>query len=375
MKKVHLSVTNDLYTDQRINKMAQTLSVMGFQVNITGVMRPDSKVFSPPRVGARRMRLLFQKGFLFYAEYNIRLFFLLLSGHYDLYIANDLDTLLPNFLIARLKRTPLVYDSHEYFTGSPEIRDRPFVKWFWKTLEKKLVPRQKLMITVNTSIARLYEKEYGLKAYVVRNLPRYRHPTSRIPGDELSLPPHKDIVLLQGSGINMERGAEELLMAMHPRHGLTQVLLLIIGSGDVLPKLKEMANSAQLGDRVMFLDKMHPDLLHEYTSHASIGVSLDRGDSLNYRYSLPNKLFDYIMAGTPQLVSDLPEVASIVKKYQTGLVVKSHDPALIAASISDMLKDGERLRTWRQNALEAARELCWEKEEVIVKEVFERFLR
>ncbi len=374
MKKIHLSVSNDLYTDQRVNRVSQTLHAMGFQVSLTGVMRPDSKAFNQPHASIRRLRLLFQSGFLFYAEYNLRLFFYLLTAKYQLLVANDLDTLLPNYLAARIKGIPLIYDSHEYFTGSPELRDRPIVKWFWKTLEKCLITRQKHMITVNDSIAALYEKEYGIKAVVVRNLPYFKKPVSRIPADELSLPPLKDFIILQGSGINMERGAEELLLAMHPRYGLKHVVLLIIGSGDVLPALKKMAAEEQLHDSVLFFDRMTSELLHEYTSHASIGISLDKGISLNYLYSLPNKLFDYIMAGTPQLVSDLPEVSAIVSKYNTGMVISSHEPADIAKAIADMLADKERLKNWGENCLVAARDLCWEKEESRLKEIFRDFL-
>ncbi len=372
MKQAILAVTNDIHTDQRVNKAARTLNKLGYGVTIIGVKRPCSKPFAPSYASIKRIPLLFHKKFLFYAEYNLKLFFVLLFSRFNLLVSNDLDTLLACHLTAFLKKKPLIYDSHEYFCGGPEIVSRPAVFRFWKKLEQLLFPRQKTIITVNQSIASLYEKEYGKKIAVIRNIPPYRKPGACLPADELSLPPGKDIILLQGSGINVDRGAEELLLAMMPQFGLKNVLLVIIGSGDVLPKLKEMAGQQGLSGCVQFFDRMVHDLLYEYTRYATIGVSLDKDTNLNYRYSLPNKLFDYIMAGTPQLASNLPEVAAIIKKYNTGFLIESHEPAHIAKSIQAMLDDRVRFKQWQENCLEAAKELCWENEEKKLIEIYDR---
>ncbi len=361
--RVHLAVTNDILTDQRVNKTARSLHRMGFRVYITGLRRADSKAFAPEYARVNRLPMCFQKRFLFYAEYNIRLFFYLLFRKRDIYHSNDLDTLPAVRLCAWLHRKPLVYDAHEYFTGTPELVSRPLVRNIWKRLERILLPGIKTMITVNESMARLYQEEYGLLPHVVRNLPDYKAPRGRIPSDELSLPPHLDIILMQGTGINPDRGAEELLLAMHPRYGIRNALLLFIGGGGVLEKLKQMAGHEKLGDRVCFLDKMPPEELHEYTLHAKVGLSIDKDSNINHRYSLPNKLFDYMMAGVPQLCSDLPEPASILRTYDTGLLIQSHDPAHIASRIREMLSNPEQWKKWHLNCLEAAKTLNWEKEE------------
>ena len=375
MKKVHLSVTNDVFTDQRVNKMARTLHHMGFAVTITGVMRSGSQAFNPSWAKVSRFPMLFQKGFLFYAEYNLRLFLLLLFKRSDLFVSNDLDTLLPNHLVALLRRKPLVYDTHEYFTGTPELANRPFVRKTWKLLERLLFPGQKTIITVNRSIAGLYEKEYGKSLHVVRNLPMYQTPEKHPPRTELGLPENTDLILLQGTGINIDRGAEELVMAMRPGYGISNALLLIIGGGDVLPGLRAIAAKENLQNRVKFFDRMPYEKLFAFTRASNIGVSIDKDTNINYRYSLPNKLFDYIMAGTPQLVSDLPEVKRIVRQYNTGTVIKSHEPAQIAEAIRSMLADREGLKEMEGACHEAAKELCWEKEEVVVREIYSPFLQ
>lgn len=375
MKRVIFTVTNDVFTDQRVNKMAQTLRSMGFEPVIVGVKRKDSPPFSPDWAKVKRIPLVFQKGFLFYAEFNLKLFFFLLFAKTDLLVANDLDTLLPAHLAAKLRRIPLAYDTHEYFTGSPEVADRPFRRWFWKSLERCLFPKQKTIITVNQSIAQLYEKEFGKKLHVVRNMPRYRQPDQSISRKELGLPDSKHIILLQGSGINVDRGTEELIMAMRPEHGIENAVLLIIGGGNVLERLKKQVNGENLGKRVMFLPKMPYEQLMQYTAKADIGISLDKPDSLNYLFSLPNKLFDYIMAGTPVLISDLPELRRIVDKYQVGMITKNHDSAHIAQCIKEMLSDPDQLSQWKSNCLQAAKELNWEKEEQVIRGIYGKYLR
>lgn len=374
MNRVIFTVTNDVFTDQRVNKMAQTLSSMGFQPMMVGVKRPDSPSFNPPYAGVKRIPVIFRKGFLFYAEFNLKLFFFLLFTKVNLLVANDLDTLLPVHLVGWLRRMPVIYDTHEYFTGSPEVESRPFRRWFWKRLERLLFPRQKTIITVNESIAGLYEKDFGKKLFVVRNMPRYRPPKDIPARVDLGLPENSPIILLQGSGINQNRGTEELIEAFHPEFGIDNALLLIIGGGNVIEQLREKVRDMHLEDRVHFLPRMTYEELMQYTANATIGVSLDKPDSLNYLYSLPNKLFDYINAGTPVLVSDLPELRRIVEKYQVGEVAPDHDPKNIAGIIQKMLSDAAQLETWKSNCLKAAKELNWEKQETLIREIYKDYL-
>ena len=105
------------------------------------------------------LRLMFNKGPLFYAEYNIRLFFFLLFKKVDILVANDLDTLPANYLISRIRKKILVYDSHEYFTEVPELVGRDFVRRVWSGIEKRILPKIKYSYTVCESIARIYSEK------------------------------------------------------------------------------------------------------------------------------------------------------------------------------------------------------------------------
>src|SRR5690606_18336935 len=135
--------------------------------------------------------LVFNKGFLFYLEFNFRLFFKLLFTPADCFGAVDLDTLLAMRKVAWLRRKVVVYDAHEIFTEVPELLHKPFKKAIWKTLERLFLPGVKYSYTVNQSLADYYHEQYGLKMVVVRNMPFYRYPTTPLP--------NKGFILYQGA--------------------------------------------------------------------------------------------------------------------------------------------------------------------------------
>lgn len=368
--KVVLSVTNDLYTDPRVDKVCNFLTRNGFDVTLVGRCYKDSAVLSPRSYKTHRMRLLFRKGAFFYAEYNIRLFFYLLFHHFDLFVANDLDTLLPNFLISKLKRKRLVYDSHEYFCGELSIANRPFVRKVWLSIEKFCFPKLQDVITVSQSIVDQYEKEYGIRPHLVRNIPPRETPPVTETRVSLQLPEDKTIIILQGNGLNEGRGGEELVEAMPFVD--EKAVLLIVGNGTMIPWLKERVKELKMEDRVRFVSRVTPEKLFNYTYLADIGIALDRDLSPNLRFSLPNKLFEYIKAGTPMVVSNLIERARIVGLYQVGLIVEDFQPENIAEKINKLVNDRKLYGEMKANCKLAAEDLCWENEEKVLEEIYLR---
>ncbi|HLG03882.1 MAG TPA: glycosyltransferase, partial [Bacteroidia bacterium] len=308
--KAVVSVINDLVTDQRVHRTCTTLHEMGYEVLLVGRRKRDSLPMPARPYATHRMKLPLEKGPGFYFVFQLRLLFFLLRNKADVYVANDLDTLWPNSLAARFYKRPLVYDTHEIFTEVPELAQGGFKKSVWKWLERRLFRKLKYVFTVNDSIADWYDKKYGIRPRVVRNIPRIPAGMRAFSRADVHLPENKKIVLLQGAGINVHRGAEEAVEAMKFLDG---VVLLIIGGGDVLPKLKEMAQTKHLEGKVIFVDKLPPDELRAWTRLADLGLTLDKDSNINYRYSLPNKIFDYIHAGIPVLASDLVEVKKIIE--------------------------------------------------------------
>ena len=316
--------------------------------------------------------MIFHKGFLFYKFFNIRLFFYLLFHNYDILVANDLDTLLPNFLISRLKRNTLVYDSHEYFTGVPELEGRRFVKWVWKAIERAIFPHLKYVMTVSDSIARLYEKEYGIRPVTVMNCSRSSKDIKGLSEEDIGIRSGDLLMILQGGGINIDKGGEELIETMKITEGAS---LIIAGSGDVVQKLKKGVILADLTDKVKFFDIMPWNELMRFTKTADVGLCLEKDTNLNYRFCLPNKLFDYISAGIPVIAGNLLEVSAVIKKYDCGLIIPEITPEEISRAIGILKNDSALLNKLRQNAVIAAEKLTWEKESQKVREFYEKVLK
>ena len=366
-KRVLVSVSNDLVTDQRVARTCETLADIGFEVVLLGRKLRHSPSLPARIYSCKRLFLLFTKGPLFYAELNLRLFFYLLFRRADFLFANDLDTLTANTAISALRRIPLVYDSHEYFTGVPELISRPLVRNIWKRLETLCLPHVRAAITVNDSIAEIFRSEYSRDFTVIRNLPKTM-PEQAAQGRPENLLPAMDYIILQGNGINIDRGGEEAVLAMQY---VEKVKLLIVGAGDVIPILKNLVKKNKLEDRVFFIPRQHPEILPYFTRKAIIGLSLDKPSSINQRFSLPNKLFDYINNGVPVLVSDLPEVSRIVSTYKVGRILSVLTPENLAAAINEILNQPEELKSLRSNCRKASAELSWENEKQKLIDIFE----
>jgi glycosyltransferase involved in cell wall biosynthesis len=275
-------------------------------------------------------------------------------------------------MVSKIKGSKLVYDSHEYFTEVPELQNSPFKKSIWKAIERFIFPKLKHVFTVNESIKNLYEKEYGVKVNVVRNLPSIPAASLTLTTEELGLPSGKRIVILQGAGINVDRGAEEAVEAMQFVN--EDAILLIVGSGDVVPFLKRRVTELKLAEKVFFIDKQPFDRLRAITKLAAIGLTLDKDTNINYKFSLPNKLFDYVQAGVPVLASRLTEIEKIINEYPVGLFIESHDPREIASKIDLMLTDKILYDRLKSATIIASRELSWENEEKTLEKVYKPLL-
>lgn len=360
-KKIALvSVINDLVTDNRVNKTCLTLIECGYKVVLIGRKLPNSLPIPSWGFKVVRMNLLFKKGPLFYLFFNFRLFFKLLFTKSDLLFANDLDTLLPNYIISKLKKIPLIYDSHELYCEVPELINSPLKRKIWLSIEKYIVPKLKNCITVNYSIAKIFEEKYKVNFTTVRNIPDIPNEFIAKTKLELNLPLNKKIIILQGAGINVDRGAEELVDSMQ---FIENTILLIIGSGDVWGILKQKIKINKLESKVILINKLPKTELMHYTFNSDIGVTIDKNTNLNYYYSLPNKFFDYLHAQLPILASRLPELETIILNYNIGVFINNHEPKHIAKKISETLASPE-YTNYKKNTKKAIANFNWQNEKL-----------
>jgi len=373
MATVLVSVISDLVTDQRVHKVSQTLHEMGFEVVLVGTKKRNSLPLMKRAYTTRRITMLFQKGFLFYAEWNTRLLFYLLFKKSAILLVNDLDTLPPNYIISKLKRNVLVYDTHEYFTETAELYNRPAVKKIWQWIEKAFMPGVKYMYTVNNTIAGLYKEKYNKELTVVRNLPlQWSSKENSTPPVDFNFPTGKKILLLQGSGLNENRGLEELILStpLLP----ADFIIVIAGSGLLLEQLQQMVAENQWQEKVFFTGILPMEALHQLTVKAFCGFSLDKPLNINQQSSLPNKLFDYIAAGIPVIASNIKEVAALVKQYELGIVLDEVRPENIAAAVIKLAKDETQYDRYKQNAVTATHDLNWDREKKIIETLFTKII-
>ena len=364
MKRIYIVVINDLVTDQRAHRVAQTLHESGASVILAGRRFSYSQAVDDREYSTRRIRFIFNKGFLFYACFNFRLLCWLLISPKGIIVSNDLDTLPACWLASKIKGVPLIYDSHEYFTEVPELVGRNFVRNFWLKIEKMLVPGLKYAYTVSVPIAEEYRKAYDVDFKVIRNLPyKLKHPIKR--PDLLPCDPVRTIIY-QGS-LNPGRGLESMILSMR---GLNEYRFQIIGDGPQRSKLEGLVRENNLSDRIQFMGRIPLKELPALTAQASLGISLEENIGRNYFYSLPNKLFDYIQAGIPVLVSGLPEMKRIVEKFNIGMVAVSNNPRDLAGIVEFMMQDEEQRMLWKKNLHFAAEELCWENERGKLIEIY-----
>lgn len=377
-KKAILSVTNDLTTDQRVHKVALSLIKSGYAPILVGRKLKKSVPLESRNYETKRIKLFFNKGPFFYAEYNLRLFFLLLFSKTNLLISNDLDSLPANYLVYKIKtvifrkKINLVYDSHEFFTEVPELNGR-LAKKAWLLIEKTILPRLKYAYTVCQSIADEYEKRYGLKMFVVRNIPLCNDRKVYEPKHfDLLTNEHaeKKIILYQGA-LNIGRGIELTIEAMKY---IENTVFLIVGDGDIALELKKLVENENLNKKVRFIGKIPFQDLAAYTQIADIGIILlDSSLSLNYHFALPNRIFDYIQAELPIIASDLPEISKIVSKDDVGILVSNMVPENLAKEINDLLKNQERYQQIKANLKSIKGKYCWEKEEEKLLKLFRNF--
>jgi len=360
LKRIIFTVTNDLTYDQRMQRICASLAANGFAVTLVGRKLKTSIPFTDQLFQQKRLYCFFTDGFLFYAEYNLRLFFWLLFKQVDIICAIDLDTILPCYFAAALRSKKRVYDAHELFTEQKEIVTRPSVHKFWLAVEKFAVPKFINGYTVNQFIANELQRRYNVHYSIVRNLPVLSspHPLGEGLGEGL-------FIIYQGA-VNEGRSFETLIPAMQQANAK----LKIYGKGNFFEQVKQLIKDYKVEDKVELMGFVVPQELKQITPQAYIAVTLFEQTGLNQFYSLSNRFFDYIMAGVPQVCVNYPEYKTINDAHNIALMIDNTTIETIAAALNSLLKDAALHEHLRKNCVNARSVLNWQEEEKILIEFY-----
>lgn len=350
MPQLVFTVTNELSFDQRMQRICYSLSKSGFEVCLVGRQMQDCPPLKDRGFKQVRLNCFFEKGFLFYLEYNLRLLVFLFFSRADCICAIDLDTILPCYLASRLKGCKRVYDAHEFFTEQKEIISRPLIYRCWLSIEKWTVPKFSKGYTVNNWIAEALQKRYGVRYDVIRNLPFY-YPL--IESDKT-----EKFIIYQGA-VNEGRCFETLIPAFLE----VNCNLRIYGKGNYLNQTKSIIYNSLLQYKIEIYSPLDPAELRSITAKAMIGITLFDNKALNQVHSLANRFFDYIMAGIPQICVDYPEYRALNETYQVAYLIKDTDSKTIADALNKLLNDPVLYQELSLNCLNARKYLNWEQEE------------
>ena len=350
MKRLVLTVTNDLTYDQRMIRICTSLAQAGYDVMLVGRKMKNSIPLQNKPYRQKRLLNFFQKGKLFYIEYNIHLFFLLLFKKADLICAIDLDTILPCYFASKIKGTKRVYDAHELFCEMKEIVTRPGIYKAWKRIERFTVPKFKWGYTVNSLIRDEFKKMYGREYEVIRSVPVLK---------PLTIPEKNEKYILYQGAVNEGRSFETLI----PAFKNINARLLIAGDGNFMEQVIQLVKENNLEQKVIFLGKLTPGKLAELTMQAWIGITFFENKGLSNYYSLANRFFDYIHAGIPQLCVDYPAYTELNNQYNIAVLVKDLSSESIAMHLNKLLEDENLYAELQKNCMKAREKLNWQEEE------------
>ena len=373
--RVCMHVMGAARNDGRVMRSATALVAQGYSVTIVDIESASvatkrevirgvnmKHVVTPPWLNSRVFRVVP----LIKAMHKVLLSALrLIQTPADIYHAHDTLALFNCYIAARVHRKPFIFDAHElpFSESASALIER--LSGFFKFVLARIIARFAGIITVSAPIGHEICVNYGYpKVTLVRNIPPYREVQQ---GDYLrqclNLGPEVRIALYQG-GLMFNRGLDRLVRAA--KFLAPNVVIVMMGPhvGSTRAELESLIASEGVAERVKILPPVPYDVLLEWTASADIGLIVYAPDfSLNVKMCLPNKLFEYLMAGLPVLASPLDAVAEIIDAYDVGRVVSSLGPEDIGAAINTMVMDQSACSRMRSNALQAAkRDLCWEKE-------------
>ncbi|MGB5288779.1 MAG: glycosyltransferase [Ignavibacteriaceae bacterium] len=359
-KKVLITFLGNINYDTRSKNLYDTLSASGYEVEFIGF---DwlTKGFVETRDDISIFKL--KKGLLsisFYLKFIWHIKLKLLSTKASIIFAEDIYTLPFVVIFGKLKRARIFYDSRELFGYLAGLKKKKLKQLFWKWTEKIFIKKAEYVMVTGKMDGEFLKKEYGIKNIILlRNLPRYYKPSLNLDlHSHLQIDNSKKIILYQGVLLK-GRGIEKIFAVLKD---LPDHIFAIAGGGEYEIHYKKLAEEMNLTDQVFFLGKLTQEELPKVTAAADVGVSLIENLSTSYYYALPNKLFEYIMAEVPVIVSDLPQMKEVAEKYDIGFAINIENKTELISAIKKLTEDSSLHESKKQNCHIASQELNWEKE-------------
>jgi glycosyltransferase involved in cell wall biosynthesis len=373
-----LHVVRAAQHDVRAMRIATTLATAGFHVTVIDVASEcdEDKQNTIPGISMQHIRVpasFKSSRFTHWPMLKVLFFYLycmlkVFTTQADIYHASEITALPACYLAACIQHKPLIFEAYELPLQDHPLetmsQKRRFAHALMARFLSYVLPRSAAIITVSPPIIRELQQSYHVsKLHLLRNLPAYQ----RVPRTDrlrqlLGLSPEIRIALYQGN-LQVDRGLDRLVRASVFLDSNIVIIMMGQGIGNTQVELEELIALEDVGDRVKIIPAVPYAELLMWTASADIGLTLIPLDyTVNMRMALPNKLFEYMMAGLPVLSSPLEAVSEILSTYKVGQIVPSMDPVDIGHAINRFIYDESSLAQMRKNTKQAAQTLCWEQE-------------
>jgi glycosyltransferase involved in cell wall biosynthesis len=328
---------------------------------------PRSAASPPPRPGPARgaLRRLLRWGSTL--AYYARAVPAVRALQPDLVHCNDYNTMWIGVAAKLLCRSAVVYDSHELWADR-SLRSEP--RWWLVACEALFVRVADRVVTTSPAYAEELARRYRIPPpVVVRNIPE-RPASGASPGPTGAAGDGRLLVYV--GGLQPNRGIEQSIRALAMVSG-ARLRLIGPGAPEYRVELERLVHSLGLEERVDFVDPVPPERLLAEIAGADAGLALIEPACLSYRLTLPNKLFEYVLAGVPVVGSDLPMIASFVAEHGVGMTVDPEDVAEVARAVEEVL-DPQRNARYRRAAAASAPTLDSSKEREVLAGVYRDLL-
>jgi glycosyltransferase involved in cell wall biosynthesis len=366
-KQITIAFLGNAYHDSRVVNLIDSLKKENHQVKTisfdwkTKGFKTQLGETSVYKLDKTKSSLSFYFNFFFLLIKN------LLKHKAEVYFAEDIYTLPVVYFFAKLNKAKIFYNSRELYAHLAGLRNKSTIQSIIARIERTFIYKVDTVFVTGDMDAKFIEESYGIKnIIVIRNLPKFKNEIEPINLKvKLGIPSNAKILLYQGV-ILEGRG---ILYLINLLDKLENVHFVIVGDGEFKDKFQKETEKLKIKNRVHFIGVVNHKELLSYTAAADIGIALIENISVSYYYALPNKLFEYIMAGIPILSSQLPQMEKIITEYKVGRCVNMDNKIEVIETINQMLKNDEMLKEYSANCKKAAKELNWEVEFEKIKEL------
>lgn len=338
--KILFLVSNTHFTDQRMQRICTSLQNANFDCTVLS-LKGNNKI-NENLYPILSVNCFFKNGILFYFELFVKQLFKGYQTKFDIVSTVDADTALAGAFLARLKGKKHVHDFHELFSEVPELKGKTVKKRIWKWVESFSLKGKK-SYTVAPGLANYYARVTNVRPFVFPNYP--------------VLKPIKEQekiydIIYQGA-INNGR-CLKLLAEVCISNNYN---LCICGKGDLDSQLKNWIKGA---DNITWKGEVTPAELHEITQQAKLGYNVLDNSSLSYDESMPNKTFDYIMAGLPQVISNSKRLVELNNMHSFSFVLDELNHQSLEALLVNIFAKPEDYEKLRTNCVQLRNKWNWQ---------------